>query len=141
MDKKYLQVVGIAFFKDKKLLLSKSHNCKNNNLYTLVGGKIDKGETILEAAVRECKEEISFNFDIKETDFLPILNFKEVAASDPNLIIDMHMLISKKDIDVPLKTSDEIIDYKWYSLNESQDILCASIKNHLIDYAIDHNLL
>ena len=141
MENKYLQVVGIAFFKDKKLLLSKSHNCKNNNLYTLVGGKIEKNETVLTAAVRECKEEIGHNFNITKNDFLPILHFTEKAASDPNLIIEMHMLISKKDIDVPLTTSKEIIDYKWYSLKDNPDILCDSIKKHLLIYAKNHNLL
>lgn len=141
MSKKYLQVVGIAFFENKKLLLSKSHNCKNNNLYTLVGGKINEDETILEAAVRECKEEISQNFNITEDDLSPILHFTEKAASDPNLIIEMHMLISNKNIDVPLKTSKEIIDYKWYSINEDKNILCDSIKNHLLEYAINHKLL
>lgn len=141
MQKKYLQVVGIAFFENKKLLLSKSHNCKNNNLYTLVGGKINEDETILEAAVRECKEEISQNFNITEDDLSPILHFTEKAASDPNLIIEMHMLISNKNIDVPLKTSKEIIDYKWYSINEDKNILCDSIKNHLLEYAINHKLL
>lgn len=141
MSNKYLKVVGIAFFKNKSLLISKAHNCKDTNLYTLVGGKVNKSESIKEAAIRECKEEISLDFNICEDDLTEILSFKERAASDNNLIIDMHILLSSKEIDVPLKTSEEILDYKWYSLKDDDSILCASIKNHLIEYAILNNLL
>ncbi len=141
MDNKYLEVVGIAFFKNKSLLISKSHNCKQNNLYTLVGGKIEKGETVLQAAVRECKEEIGNSFDITENDLTEVLCFLEKAASNPNLTIHIHILISKKEIDMLPSTSEEIIDYRWFSLKDNPDILCASIKNHLLEYAITNFLL
>lgn len=141
MNNKYLEVVGIAFFKNKSLLISKSHNCKHNNLYTLVGGKIEKGETVLHAAVRECKEEIDSSFDITEKDLKEVLCFLEQAASDPNLTIRIHILISKKEIDKLPNTSDEIIDYRWFSLKDNPNILSASIRNHLLEYAINNFLL
>ncbi len=53
-----INVVGVAFFQNKSLLISKSHNCRKNNKYTLVGWKIEPGESVISAALRECKEEI-----------------------------------------------------------------------------------
>ncbi|MEG0220973.1 MAG: NUDIX hydrolase [Clostridia bacterium] len=141
MEKQMVDVVGIAFFKNNSLLISKSHNCAHNNKYTLVGGKIEKDESILDAAIRECKEEIGSNFNITKEDFIPILHFKERAASDPNLFINIYILLSTKEIDVPLITSEEILDYKWYTLKDGPDILGDSISKHLLKYAISRKLL
>ena len=63
------EVVGVAFFQDGKLLISQSVKSARNNKFTLVGGGIEEGETILQAAVRECKEEIRNGFEIFEQDF------------------------------------------------------------------------
>ena len=60
------EVVGVAFFKGGKLLISQSVKSAKNNKFTFVGGGIDEGETVLQAAVRECKEEIQNGFEISE---------------------------------------------------------------------------
>lgn len=134
------EVVGIAFFKNGKLLISKSKKSAKNNKYTLVGGGIEEGETILQAAVRECKEEIQNGFEITQNDFELVLEFKEHAASNPDLMIHMHILIAKKEIDVILQANEEIIEYKWFDIKEDQEVLSSSIKDHLIPYAISYNL-
>ncbi len=69
------------------------------------------------------------------------MEFTEVSASNPHQLIHLHVLISKKDIDVPLYTSKEIIDYRWFTLKDDIYILSPSIRNHLIDYAKENNLL
>lgn len=136
-----IQVVGTAFIKDGKLLISMSQRSAKKGKYTLVGGGVEKGETYKEAAVRECIEEISNNFTIKEENLTEILCFREPALSDPNLTIEMHMMLSNKEIDVELKPNEEIINYKWYSLNEPQDELASAIKDHFIPWAIENNIM
>lgn len=129
------EVVGIAFFKDGKLLISQSVKSAKNNKYTLVGGGIEAGETVLQAAVRECKEEIQNGFEITENDFEPLITFEEHAASDYNLIIHMHILLAKKEIDVKLQSNQEIVQYHWFSEGEDETILSSSISQHLLPMA------
>ena len=50
-----MDVVGTMFFKDKKLLIDKP---RKRPTYQMIGGKVEEGETPLEAAIRECHEEL-----------------------------------------------------------------------------------
>ena len=133
-----MDVVGIVFIKEGKLLVSKSHTSKG--IYTLVGGKVKNEETIYSAAKRECEEEIP-GLKISENDFKLVLDFMEHATSDYNLIIHMHILIATKAIDVELKTSDEILEYHWYTLSEDPNILSSSIKDHFLPFAKENGLM
>ena len=136
-----IYVVGTAFVKDGKLLISMSQRSAKKGRYTLVGGGVEKGETFKEAARRECQEEIANGFDIKEEELKEILNFREPALSDPTLTIEMHMMLALKEVDVPLEPNDEIIEYKWFSLNDDRSQLASAIRDHFIPWAIENNIM
>lgn len=136
-----IYVVGTAFIEDGKVLISMSQRSAKKGKYTLVGGGVEKGETFKEAAVRECIEEISNGFVITEDELEEILCFREPALSDPTLNIEMHVMLSKKKIDVELIPNEEIIHYKWHSLKDDDSDLSTAIKDHLIPYAIQEGLM
>ena len=50
-----MNVVGTMFFKENKLLIDKP---RKRPTYQMIGGKVEEGETPLEAAIRECHEEL-----------------------------------------------------------------------------------
>lgn len=135
------QVVGIAFIKNGKLLISKSVRSSKQNIFTLVGGDVNEGETNLQAAVREVKEEVQNNFTIEESDLEEIFSFLEPAASDASKLIQIHVMLAKKEIDVELKPNNEILEYRWFSLGEDESILSSSIRNFFIPYAISKGLM
>lgn len=141
MEKQYLPVVGIAFVKDGKLLISMSQRSSKKGKFTLVGGGVELGETYKEAAVREISEEIANGFQISEDELEEILCFREPALSDPNLNIEMHMMLAKKEIDVELLPNDEILEYRWYTLGEDDSILATAIKDHFIPWAVENNIM
>lgn len=136
-----IYVVGTAFIKDGKLLVSMSQRSSKKGKYTLVGGGVEKGETYKEAAVREIKEEIANGFTIEENELEEILCFREPALSDETLTIEMHMMLSKKQIDVDLIPNEEIIDYKWHKVTDSEDDLASAIKDHFIPWAKENNIM
>lgn len=136
-----IYVVGTAFVRDGKLLVSMSQRSAKKGRYTLVGGGVEKGETFKEAAIRECKEEIGNGFDIKEDELVEILNFREPALSDPSLTIEMHMMKALKDVDVELVPNDEIVEYIWYSLGDDDSQLASAIKDHFIPWAIQNKVM
>lgn len=136
-----IYVVGTAFIRDGKLLISMSQRSAKKGRYTLVGGGVEKGETFKEAARRECQEEISNGFDIKEEEMKEILNFREPALSDSTLTIEMHMMLALKDVDVELMPNDEIIEYKWFKLGDDDSQLASAIKDHFIPWAIENRIM
>ena len=136
-----LFVVGTAFVKNRKLLISMSQRSAKKGKFTLVGGGVEKGETFKEAARRECLEEIANGFDIKEEELKEILCFREPALSDPNLTIEMHMMLALKDVDVELIPNEEILEYRWYSKEEDDSMLSTAIKEHFIPWAVENNLM
>ena len=136
-----IYVVGTAFVRDGKLLISMSQRSAKKGRYTLVGGGVEKGETFKEAARRECQEEISNGFDIEEDQLEEILCFREPALSDPSLMIEMHMMKALKDIDVELLPNDEIVEYKWFSLGDDESQLASAVRDHFITWAIENNIM
>lgn len=133
------QVVGIAFIENNKLLIVQSKKSSKTNSYTFIGGGVENGETLLEAAIREVSEEIHNGFTISPSELELVMTKKEVAASDPNKQIEMHTFIAHKKINVELTTNEEIIDYHWYSIGEDYNV-SNSIKDFL-EYAKENNII
>ena len=67
-----LDVVGTLYFKDNKLLLVKP---SRRPCLQMVGGKIEPGETIYEAAYRESCEELGPNASVDKDKFKFIMDF------------------------------------------------------------------
>ena len=85
---KLMEVVGTMFFKNGKLLIDKPRSKKT---FQMIGGKVENGETIREAAIRECHEELGEKaiFDEKLLEF--VMDFEEIATSDPSKKIHMNI--------------------------------------------------
>ncbi len=133
-------VVGVAFIEDGKLLIVQSLRSSKTNSWTFVGGGVEEGETLVEAAIREITEEIHNDFVITQDDLEELFTFKEQAASDPNKMIEMTVFLSHKRIDVPLTPNEEILHYHWYKLGENYNV-SSSIRDHFLPYAIKNNLI
>lgn len=138
---KHILVVGTAFIRKGKLLVSMSQRSAKSGKYTLVGGGVDAGETFKEAARRECQEEIASGFDIKEEELKEILCFREPALSNPHLNIEMHMMVALKDVDVPLVPNEEIREFRWFSLGEDESVLSTAVKDHFIPWAKENKIM
>ena len=50
-----MKVVGTMFFDNQKLLIDKP---RKRSTYQMIGGRVEDGEKPLEAAIRECHEEL-----------------------------------------------------------------------------------
>lgn len=136
-----IYVVGTAFIKDKKLIISMSQRSSKKGKFTLVGGGVEKGETYKEAACRECMEEIANGFTIEPKDLKEILCFREPALSDPSLEIEMHMMLSLKDVNVELKPNEEILEYRYFKMGDDESVLASAISNHLLPWALENHLM
>ncbi len=136
---KIKEVVGIAFIENNKLLIVQSRKSSKTNSYTFIGGGVEDGETLLEAAKREVSEEIHSGFTINDDELELVFESVEQAASNPNLTIRMHVFLAHKKINVPLIPNEEILIYHWYDLAENYNV-SNSIRNFL-DFAIENGII
>ena len=132
------QVVGTLFFKDGKLLIYKP---RKRLTYQMIGGSVEDGEAIFDAAVRECKEELgeSAIFDKEKIKFL--MEFDEIATSDPNLKIHMNIFIYEGTLEGELSISDEIEKFMWFGKDDDIGILSNTLRNEIVPYCLENKLI
>ena len=76
-----MNVVGTMFFKDNKLLIDKP---RKRQTYQMIGGRVEENETTLQAAIRECHEELGNKAIFDESKLELVMDFDEIATSAPN---------------------------------------------------------
>ena len=132
------QVVGTLFFKDGKLLIDKP---RKRPTFQMVGGSVEEGEKILDAAIRECYEELGNKavFDPNKIKFL--MEFDEIATSDPNLKIHMNIFTYDGELMGELTTSEEIEKFMWFGIDDDINLLSNTLRNEIIPYCKENKLI
>lgn len=133
-----MEVVGTIFINDNKILIDKP---RKRNTYQMVGGKVEEGETPLEAAIRECKEELGNKVILDTSLFSLVMDFDEIATSDPNLKIHFYVFKYNGELKGKLNTSDEIESFLWYESSMGNEILSNTLKNEVVPYCLKNNLI
>lgn len=133
-----MEVVGTMFFKDGKLLIDKP---RQKPTFQMIGGKVDKGENIRQAAIRECHEELGEKaiFDENRLEF--VMDFEEIATSDPTKKIHMNIFQYKGKLEGELTISEEIESFMWFGVNDDKNILSNTLKNEILPYCIKNGLI
>ena len=133
-----MNVVGTMFFNNNKLLIDKPHK---RPTYQMIGGKIEDGETPLQAAIRECHEELGAEAIFDETLFELVMEFDEIATSDGITPIHFYVFIYNGKLIGKLNTSNEIESFKWYDSSCGTAILSNTLKNEVIPYCLSKKLI
>ena len=123
-----MRVVGTLFIENEKLLLNLS---RKSTIYQLVAGKIENGETPIEAMIREAHEELGDKAIIDVNAFEQILEFDEIASSDNITPIHYYLFKYNGVIEGEITTSDEITCYLWYDTSIN-DIMLSNTLNHVV---------
>ena len=133
-----MQVVGTMFFKDKKLLIDKP---RKRPTYQMIGGRVEDGELPLQAAIRECHEELGDEAIFDESLFELVMEFNEIATSDGITPIHFYVFQYNGKLEGRLKISEEIENFKWYDSSCGTDILSNTLKNEVVPYCIEKGLI
>lgn len=131
-----MNVVGTLFFENDRLLLDKP---RKRPTYQLVGGRIEDGETPLEAAIRECHEELGSNAIFDESLFEFIMEFDEIASSDGVTPIHFYLYKYSGVLDGELTTSEEIENFLWYDSLYGEDMLSNTLKHVVVPFCLKNN--
>ena len=133
-----MDVVGTMFFKDKKILIDKP---RKRSTYQMIGGKVEKGETPFEAAVRECNEELGEKAIFDSSLIELVMEFDEIATSDGKTPIHFYVFKYNGLLRGKLNISDEIEKFKWYKSSDGTDILSNTLKNEVVPYCLEKKLI
>lgn len=108
--------VSAAIFRNGKVLVVRRARKPALNLYTLPGGAVEAGETLVEAAIREVREETSLSIEP-----VALAGHREVIARDDKGKVERHFVIlcfaSRWLAGEPV-LSDELDDSRWVDPSE-----------------------
>ena len=107
----------------------------------MIGGRIEIGETPLQAAIRECHEELGSKAIFNENLFELVMEFDEVATNDGVTPIHFYVFKYNEKLDGSLTTSEEIECFKWYNSSCGTDILSNILKNEVVPYCLSQKLI
>lgn len=138
MNNEEKKVVGTMFFNEGKLLIDKP---RKRPTYQMIGGSVEKDETPLEAAIRECKEELEEKAIIDENKFEFTMDFYEIATSDQKTKIHFYVFMYKDELKGELTTSEEIEKFMWFKIDDDMSILSNTLKHKVVPYCIENNLV
>ena len=106
-------VCGVLIEKNGKFLLIQEKQAKAFKKWNLPAGKVDEGETLEHAAIREAKEECGY--DVELTRELLVMH----PAADRPVLHAYGAKIIGGELAFP---EDEILDIKWFSAQEIKDL-------------------
>lgn len=107
----YLSAAMIIDGNDRLLLVRKRNTVK----FMLPGGKIDQGESAIEALVRELQEEIDLN--IQESDATFIQEYEAAAANEPDYRIQSQLFQVMLPANIIIEPQAEIEEIVWLAPN------------------------
>lgn len=133
-----MNVVGALYIKDRKLLLDVSRKRK---VYQLVAGKMEVGETPLQAMIRESHEEMGSQITFDESKLKQIMEFDEIASSDNITQIHYYLFEYNGELNGSLSTSEEIDGFLWYDTTMKGVELSNTLNHVVIPYCKKHDLI
>ena len=109
-------VSGIILRKDNKILLVKEVLEDKKEHWIFPGGGVDFGESVENAALREVKEEIGIDVEIKD-----FLGFKEIIRPQ----FDYHSIIFffiAEPLNDEFSRIGNVLDAKYFTINEAKSL-------------------
>lgn len=127
-----INVVAAILEKEDKILIAKKRKGKPlAGLWEFPGGKVEEGETLEKALIRELKEEMDIEIEIKDYIGESVYDYGE------DIIVSLKGYTAViKSGNIKLSDHDE---YKWVSLDEIHNYNIAPADITLIDFIKENN--
>ena len=125
---KLIKKIGLAVFKDGKVIMVRSSNQKE--VFYSLGGKIKEGETDLDCLKREVWEEVSCKIDEESLKYLGEL--KDVAHGRGEAIL--HLKLYSGNLSGEPKPSSEVVEIGYFDTNTDPKHLSIFAQRTLFPY-------
>ena len=136
------RVVGILFDEQNRVLIQK---VADNPFYCLPGGRVELGESSVEAVKRELEEELGFDVVVEKPLFFLENFFKRASGKEVHeigIFFKVTSTVAPKE-DWELVENDKgilkTLRYKWVTLKEleNEDLRPAFLKEKLLNLSED----
>ena len=114
----YISVVGVVIINENnEILLQKRSKCKkvNHGKWGICGGKVEIGETTLDAGIRETFEEIGIALNKSELKFLS-------AAKNEKAHFTVYYVRKNVDINKCKIQEDELEELRYFKIEELENL-------------------
>lgn len=115
--------VGGVIVKDRRFLTTRS---RGKEIFIAPGGKIEAGETAMQALARELMEEVQIDISANATEMIGTFTAK--AAGNESKIVEMEVHLIEGAVGEPIPTS-EVEEIKWIN-TQTEDVSIGSIFEH-----------
>jgi 8-oxo-dGTP diphosphatase len=105
-------VGGVLFNKHHQVLLIKRNQAPAQGLWSIPGGKLEPGESLVEACRREYYEETNLEVEVKQI----VAVVERRLEGFHYVIVDFYVELVDEDKCIPVAQSD-VADAKWVSLD------------------------
>lgn len=125
-DNYYHLVVHVWIKNDKGEYLISQRSENRSSLpmmWECVGGSVLKGESSLQGAIRETKEEVGIDFKESDGNLIFSKVRKVVNGKKFNDIMDVWLFKYNGEVKLENATTDEVRDIKWMSKEEIKELL------------------
>jgi 8-oxo-dGTP diphosphatase len=125
MEEQRLRVgIGVMIFKESKVLLGKRKGPRGGGCYAWPGGHLDFGESMIECAKRETREET--NIEIDNVRFLRLLNLQDGGRH----YADIAFIADWKNGEPKLMEPEKCEGWDWYDINHLPQPLWITIPSY-----------
>ncbi len=108
--------VSAAIFRDGRVLIVRRAQPPANGLYTLPGGVVEIGETLIQAVVREVREETGLEIEPHG-----LAGYRQVIARDDSGRVERHFVIlpfAARWLAGEISLNDELAESLWLAPSE-----------------------
>ncbi len=117
----------------KILLLEKEKRDKSGTYWDLPGGRMNRGETLIDALRRELEEEIALKTDSEATYVSMHLSRVRIPQQDGDVGLILALYAFDKPLDFTPQLSKEHSNWAWYDLSEACSLLPSHCPSGLIN--------
>ena len=103
-------------------------------MWETVAGSVLSGESSLEGALREVKEEVGLEFAPDDARLVYSMTGREVCGAQIQEILDVYLFEYDGDVDLSRATTDEVAQVKWLTRDE----IAALKQNDKLVYILDY---
>ena len=103
-------------------------------MWETVAGSVLSGETSLEGALREVKEEVGLDFSPEEVKLIYSATGREVCGRKSQEILDVYLFEYDGEVDLSRATTDEVAQTKWLTREEIANLRKEDKLVYILDY-------
>lgn len=106
---------GAFIIKDNKVLLALRQNSScDNGLYCIPGGRVENGEPVQHALIREIEEEVGLKVNPKDMQLAHVISFKKADGKE---LISFDFIVNAWQGEPVNNEPHKHAYIKWYDLN------------------------